>query len=1007
MHLGLRCSARSLLIVFLFGLGACAEDRDPPKGSSGLPPDVPGEPAAIPGDGLSDFISDVPGESTGGNLAPTAEGADADGSGNEFAGADRAIAEADIIQLDGDRLYALSRYAGLHVIDVSDPGNLVVLGRYRINAQPFEMYLRGSVAYVMYNAYGRYQYDEAAKGYVRRESSRMQALNVANPANIAQIGSYDLAGNISDSRLVGDIAYVVTYENGYCFQCATKPNTRVTSFDIRDPSKFTLVDELRFEDPSGGYSWGPRSVSVTDQRMYVAGPHWDDRDGTIQVVDIADPTGDLKLGAEITIHGSIASRWQMDEYEGILRVVSQPRSWMFNDSPHVQTYRVEDSNHLVPLADLPIKLPRPETLQSARFDGTRGYVVTFERTDPLFTFDLSDPQAPVQLGELEIPGFLYHMEPRGNLLYALGFEQGNAAGGLHVSIFDVSDLTTPTLTSRVNFGGTWAHLAEDQDRVHKLFNLSLDQNLIMVPFGGGSYDKATCRYDYQSGIQLIDAVGTELTLRGVAPQIGEARRALLHRDRLFGVSDNAVQVFDISDRSAPRRIEQLEVARNIQHVKVLGDNVLRFGIDWWTSRAVLDVATPAGSEHAEGLGQLELTEPAPGGCYNWQGWDGRLFVHGNHAYVPRSGYAHDPARGYSTQHLEFVIVDLSNQSAPTVVGSFTVEPTDGKSWFGDILVTDSALLVGRVSGSYSYWQSGRFTYHYDIYDLANPAAPTFATRFEVPAAMAQGGWGYGAMGCGVDMYWGYWDGGSSALVDGDLVVSQHAVDINDGTKRVRYYLDRLDVSDPYHPELLTPINIPGQVVHFDADHQRAVTVSFLHREVPAVDWGDCYAQAYSAWFDHVAKRCNVYDRQVNVLSIGEDRATRISQLKLDGDRIATSVGVTSERVFYLTQERTSPVADERLESLSFASTGHLQRLPSLELEPSGAWFYGAALKARGTRAFVQRPGAMLVAQTEIKLVPTLTKHELPGWNCGSLEIGASQAFCAAGQFGVVRIPLAD
>jgi len=200
-------------------------------------------------------------------------------------------------------------------------------------------------------------------------------------------------------------------------------------------------------------------------------------------------------------------------------------------------------------------------------------------------------------------------------------------------------------------------------------------------------------------------------------------------------------------------------------------------------------------------------------------------------------------------------------------------------------------------------------------------------------------------------------------------------------------------------------------VHFDADKQRAVTVNFLRREVAANDWNGCYAQGYSAWFDSATKVCNVYDRQVNVLSIGKDRATRISQLKLDEDRITTSIGVTSERVFYLTRPRGTtypdPVTDERLESLSFASTGHLQRLPSLAIEGTGGWYYGASIQARGTRAFMQRPGAMLVAQTKSKLAPTLTKHELPGWGCGSLEIGSAQAFCAANQFGVVSIPLAD
>ncbi len=75
------------------------------------------------------FISHVPGSSrtegsvdaagTGGSSAGDGDGAEADDDS-----ADRAIAEADIIQVDGDRLYALSQFSGLSVVNIADPTNL-------------------------------------------------------------------------------------------------------------------------------------------------------------------------------------------------------------------------------------------------------------------------------------------------------------------------------------------------------------------------------------------------------------------------------------------------------------------------------------------------------------------------------------------------------------------------------------------------------------------------------------------------------------------------------------------------------------------------------------------------------------------------------------------------------------------------------------------------------------------------------------------------------------------
>ena len=43
-----------------------------------------------------------------------------------------------------------------------------------------------------------------------------------------------------------------------------------------------------------------------------------------------------------------------------------------------------------------------EDIRSVRFDGDRGYVVTFEKTDPLFTFDLSEPDEVRHLATLEL-----------------------------------------------------------------------------------------------------------------------------------------------------------------------------------------------------------------------------------------------------------------------------------------------------------------------------------------------------------------------------------------------------------------------------------------------------------------------------------------------------------------------------------------------------------------------------------------------------------------------------
>ena len=56
-------------------------------------------------------------------------------------------------------------------------------------------------------------------------------------------------------------------------------------------------------------------------------------------------------------------------------------------------------------------LGRGEQIYSVRFLGSRGYVVTFRQTDPLYSLDLSDPAKPRVTGELKINGYSAHLQP--------------------------------------------------------------------------------------------------------------------------------------------------------------------------------------------------------------------------------------------------------------------------------------------------------------------------------------------------------------------------------------------------------------------------------------------------------------------------------------------------------------------------------------------------------------------------------------------------------------------
>lgn len=50
-----------------------------------------------------------------------------------------------------------------------------------------------------------------------------------------------------------------------------------------------------------------------------------------------------------------------------------------------------------------------EKIFSARFTANRLYISTFDRIDPFFIIDLSNPESPFILGELKVTGFSRHL----------------------------------------------------------------------------------------------------------------------------------------------------------------------------------------------------------------------------------------------------------------------------------------------------------------------------------------------------------------------------------------------------------------------------------------------------------------------------------------------------------------------------------------------------------------------------------------------------------------------
>jgi uncharacterized secreted protein with C-terminal beta-propeller domain len=146
-----------------------------------------------------------------------------------------------------------------------------------------------------------------------------------------------------------------------------------------------------------------------------------------------------------SVNGHLLNQFAMDEYQGLLRVVTTEQNWWSNTNPDNRLYILQQEEaELVKHAELG-DLGKPgESVYAVRFDQQRGFVVTFEQIDPLIALDLSDAANPQVAGALEVPGFSTYLHPiEGDRLLAIGQE----GLSIKLSLFDVSDLSQPILLS--------------------------------------------------------------------------------------------------------------------------------------------------------------------------------------------------------------------------------------------------------------------------------------------------------------------------------------------------------------------------------------------------------------------------------------------------------------------------------------------------------------------------------------------------------------------------------
>ncbi|WP_394849874.1 beta-propeller domain-containing protein [Pendulispora brunnea] len=243
-----------------------------------------------------------------------------------------------------------------------------------------------------------------------------------------------------------------------------------------------------------------------------------------------------------TVKGAIKDQFSLDDQDGYLRVATTesrtyidgkgryfwPRATLDANgepTPDSQTNQwptamnqlavLQQKDGLLLPAGKVENLAPNESIYSVRFVGSRGYVVTFRRVDPLFVFDLSSPQNPKVLAALKIPGFSEYMHPiddRHILTIGRDGDQQGRARALQLQIFDVADGANPVLKHRFTFeSGTYGSSEAEYD--HKAFTYFADKKLLAFPYYNyGSYTGTTTstlelfKVDVNTGITKLTSL---------------------------------------------------------------------------------------------------------------------------------------------------------------------------------------------------------------------------------------------------------------------------------------------------------------------------------------------------------------------------------------------------------------------------------------------------------------------------------------------------------------------
>ena len=393
------------------------------------------------------------------------------------------------------------------------------------------------------------------------EGLHYNAVDAAQQAeNEALLANTPLADLLPKITIDGESQTLVAPESCYVTTGDSAPYaviTSITAVPMDDPGSFSTT--CYNEDASGVY--------VSENALYFT----QHRTDTARALDVTRIHKFALAGTSVLYRGSgdidgVVWRggqadFRMNEDDGDLRLIATQWNWSDVDVVDHRLYVLRESGtrpdleivSTLPNDSRPEKIGKPnEALYGVRFLGDVAYAVTFERIDPLYAIDLSDPADPFIAGELEVTGFSDFLHPvNDDLLLGLG---SSATGGIKIELFDVSNIAQPLSRGSAVIGGRGSQSEALYDRHAFTYQADVDGiDRFTIPAAVYATDDS---WQYLgSGLFLFEILDKDMPALTSLNRVGSIEapsadpnqpdwvgrsRAFIHDDTVYYVRDEAV-----------------------------------------------------------------------------------------------------------------------------------------------------------------------------------------------------------------------------------------------------------------------------------------------------------------------------------------------------------------------------------------------------------------------------------------------------------------------------------